>query len=210
MTPTVCLMLKAPEPGRVKTRLARDVGPDAAAAIYRRLVERQLAAVPPDFRVAVAGEPADAIPAMRAWLGDGPEYFAQSAGDLGDRLAAATHRLFAAGAQRVLFVGGDCPSLDAEHLRAAALALDAADLALFPAVDGGYCLLGLRAPHVGVFAGIAWSTETVFAETLARATTLGLTVRTLEPALEDVDDLGSWQRALASGSMQNPPAAAST
>jgi len=37
---------------------------------------------------------------------------------------------------------------------------------LGPARDGGYYLLGVKAPHATLFADIAWSTETV-AETSA-------------------------------------------
>lgn len=209
-SPTVCLMLKAPEPGRVKTRLARDLGAAAAAAAYRALVEHQLAEIDPAWDARIAFDPPEAAGVMRAWLGAERRYFPQAAGDLGDRLAAATRELFHGGAKRVLFVGGDCPQLDRARLREAARALDAADVALIPALDGGYCLIGLGGPHVGVFSGIAWSTGSVFAETVARCAALGLTLRTLEPALEDVDDLAAWRRALATGTIKNPPPAAST
>jgi len=40
--------------------------------------------------------------------------------------------------------------------------------------DGGYYPLGLRRPHAGLFADIAWSTDTVAAQTRDRAAALGL------------------------------------
>jgi uncharacterized protein len=208
--PDVCMLLKAPVPGRVKTRLGRDVGAEKAAEIYRSLVERQMAGIPGNWNVMIAYDPPDAESAMRAWLGNRPHYFQQSDGDLGERLINATTRLFAADSAGVLFIGGDCPALDVARLTEAADALKEADLALIPAVDGGYCLIGLAAKSEGVFEGIAWSTPDVFVQTVARCSALGLTLRVLEPALEDVDDLNSWQRALASGTLRNPPGAEST
>jgi uncharacterized protein len=169
-----------------------------------------MAEIPANWNVMIAYDPPDAESAMRAWLGNGPYYFQQSDGDLGKRLINATTRLFAADAAGVLFIGGDCPTLDAARLTEAADALKEADLALIPAVDGGYCLIGLAAKIEGVFEGIAWSTPEVFVQTVARCSTLGLRLCVLGPALEDVDDLNSWHRALACGTMRNPPGVEST
>jgi glycosyltransferase A (GT-A) superfamily protein (DUF2064 family) len=69
------------------------------------------------------------------------------------------------------------------------------DLVLGPATDGGYYLLGLRAPQATLFQGKSWSTATVLAETLADAQRLGLRIALL-PELADVDtadDLAAWR-----------------
>jgi hypothetical protein len=73
-------------------------------------------------------------------------------------------------------------------VRDALVALDAADVVIGPAEDGGYYLVALRAPRPGLFAGMAWSRPSVRAETLARAETAGLSVRELPP-LHDIDTL---------------------
>jgi len=208
--PTICLMLKAPIPGIVKTRLARDIGPDAAVEAYRQLVAAQIAHVPRGWRAHVCFAPAAAEEMMRAWLGAEFAYSPQVEGDLGDRLADMTRRHFSDGGGALLFVGGDCPSLTAERLDRAARALDACDVAFIPSLDGGYCLAGMNACHPEIFSRIAWSTGAVLRETLARCREHGLSVQVLELALEDVDDLASWQRALASGSMQIPAPAETT
>lgn len=203
--PNVCLFLKAPIAGLVKTRLGRDVGAKRAAEIYCGLVERQMAEIPADWKVTIAYDPPGAEPAMRAWLGNRPFYFPQSGGNLGQRLENAAARLFAANSAGVLFIGGDCPTLDAARLKKAAAALQNVDIALIRALDGGYVLIGLAAENHGVFEGIAWSTPEVFTQTVARCSTLGLALSVLEPALEDVDDLDSWRRAVALGILQDPP-----
>ena len=131
---------------------------------------------------------------MRAWL-PGVRLLPQEGDDLGERMADAFARAFARGARRVAIVGTDVPGVTRETVLAALSALDAADVALGPAEDGGYYLLALREPRPELFAGIAWSTATVAAETRSRAAASGLTVREL-PALRDLDTLedlrGLW------------------
>lgn len=87
------------------------------------------------------------------------------------------------------------PVLGETELEAAAAALQAADAVLVPALDGGYCLLGLKAARTEAFQGIAWSTPVVFTQTTARLSEAGLKVSIIDPPLDDVDDLGSWMRA---------------
>ena len=72
-------------------------------------------------------------------------------------------------------------------LRAAAAALDDADAVLVPALDGGYVLVGLRRPAPVLFAGVAWSTGQVMAQTRQRAAAAGLRLAVL-PALADIDE----------------------
>lgn len=197
-SPTLCLMLKAPRAGLVKTRLARDIGDAAALAAYRCLVERQVSAIPGDWHLEVHFTPDDGAGEMRRWLQPlrrgTIDFFPQIAGDLGARLTAALRGAFERGAHGVLFAGGDCPALDSHALGAAASGLLRSDVVLIPALDGGYVLIGLRRCMPGVFDNIQWSTASVLRETLERIGALGITSELLEP-LEDVDDLESWERA---------------
>ena len=195
--PRIALLLKAPRPGEVKTRLAASVGEAGAVEIYRRLAERQLRALPAGWPVTVHHAPAEAGPEIRQWLDQhraGLDYRPQGEGDLGARLTLAFAAGFAHDAPAVLAIGGDCPALDGVLLQAAAQALANADVVLGPAVDGGYYLIGLRAPCPALFAGIPWSTDAVLAETRGRIRRQKLTVLDL-PVLEDVDDATSWLRA---------------
>ena len=121
-----CLMLKAPRPGYVKTRLARETGNEGAARIYRRLVEYQMGCLPANWRIEVHFAPADAETEMRSWLGAGARYEPQSTGDLGDRMRGAMFSAFGRGAAAVIFLGGDCPYADGEILSGASGALAAA------------------------------------------------------------------------------------
>jgi len=193
--PTALLMLKAPVAGEVKTRLAQEVGTSAALAAYRSLVERQLGQIPRAWRVHICYAPAGALAAMQQWLGGEHEYSAQAAGDLGDRLAAATARHFRMSTGPLIVLGGDCPYLERERLQEAARNLENATVVLVPALDGGYCLLGMRRSQPDIFRAISWSTAEVLAQTRERLSELKL-VWTELAVLEDVDDYASWQRAL--------------
>jgi rSAM/selenodomain-associated transferase 1 len=199
------LMLKAPRAGEVKTRLARSIGVERATRIYRALAEHQLAQIPENWRTVIHFAPCDAEAEMRSWLGKFPlsrsDFVPQANGDLGSRLIFAMDHGFASGADRVFFLGGDCPGLTRGYLEEAEAALVETEMIIASARDGGYVLLGLRKPTASIFEGIPWSTETVFAATLRMAIAAGLSFRCLPP-LEDVDDLESYERQILRGSFR--------
>lgn len=193
----IVVFAKAPQPGRVKTRLIPALGAVGAAALAASMLARTLASAA--AATAPAGEIgavpgvvelcASPAPGDRAWQGvavpAGVRWSAQGEGDLGARMAGAACRVLAGG-ERVLLIGTDCPALDVDRLRAAGKALDEADAVIIPSFDGGYVLLGLRRFDPRLFEGIAWSTPTVAATTRARLEALAWSCREL-PALPDID-----------------------
>jgi rSAM/selenodomain-associated transferase 1 len=205
--PVVVIFARAPELGRVKTRLAATVGAPEALACYRAMGRAVVDAVrhpggatgAARWRLVVAHTPADAAPALAAWLdpqgAGGLAYAPQADGDLGARMRAAVERAIADGAPRVVVVGTDCPDVDAAVVGDAFAALDTADVVLGPALDGGYYLVGVRAPAdracAALFEGVPWSAPDTLAVTLARAAAAGLSVARLAP-LRDVDTADDW------------------
>ncbi len=134
----------------------------------------------------------------------------QPEGDLGARLQHAAAHHFEKNSGPLLIVGGDCPYLTSEVLEECAASLAQRQACIVPALDGGYVLIGLSEDRPTVFENIAWSTPKVHLQTVRQCLAAGLTFRDLRPALEDVDHLSAWQRALASGTMRIPAAAEST
>ncbi len=201
MSPSALVFLRLPEPGRVKTRLAEGLGPEAAARIYeamaRGVVER-LREGPWRLEIHFAPGTAGTGERVRAWLdgsGDRPggppplHLVPQSGEDLGMRMERALTRALARGAPAAV-LASDVPGLGPRHLSEAFRILGdhTADLVVGPSPDGGYYLLGLRdepAPG-GLFRGLPWSTHEVLPTTLRVARALGLRVHMLEP-LADVD-----------------------
>jgi rSAM/selenodomain-associated transferase 1 len=161
------VFVKAPVAGRVKTHLAAEVGVHSAAEIYRAVARRVISACAgPGHDLMVWFAPAGACPAVRAWLHglSVAAFRAQVSGGLGARLAAAFRRGFHEGARRAILIGSDCPGVDAGAVSRALAALGDHDPVLGPAHDGGYYLIGLRAPALQLFRGIAWSTAAVLGQ----------------------------------------------
>lgn len=188
-------MAKAPLPGYAKTRLIPALSAASAARLHRQLTLRTLATV----RAAGLGP-------VTLWCAPdlrqrffralqrrcGIELRVQPEADLGQRMA----HIFAAGdSQPLLLIGSDCPVLTPEHLRQAALALQSADAAFITTEDGGYYLVGLRRPAPELFAGIAWSTPQVMAQTRERLAALGLRWQEVTQLwdIDDPADLARWQ-----------------
>ncbi|MEP6993450.1 MAG: TIGR04282 family arsenosugar biosynthesis glycosyltransferase [Acidobacteriota bacterium] len=208
--PSLILFARAPEPGRVKTRLAVRLTDAGAADLYDAFLA-DAARVYRDARrwrsvlCAESDPPGPRLEALFAapWLHE-----AQVPGDLGDRLSAAFMREFRRGAPAALAVGSDHPSLPRERLAQCFEELErGSDAAIIPAEDGGYCAISLSAgaPLEAVFRDISWSTDAVLRETVARMDEAAMRYRLLDPGY-DVDrpeDLERLQRDLA----QRDPAA---
>jgi uncharacterized protein len=171
----ILIFAKAPIPGQVKTRLIPVLGPAGAAELacallerlVRRLAHARLAPLElwcspdtehPLFRA--LAESADV--ALRTQQGE----------DLGERLStAAEDALGRAGT--VLLVGADIPELDADYCASAFAVLEDSDAVLGPAEDGGYVLLGLKAPAPILFGDMPWGGDRVAAITRRRIASLG-------------------------------------
>ena len=171
----VAVLAKAPLVGFAKTRLIPVLGPDGAAVLQARLIARAAATAcaagvgpvtlwaTPDHRHPAFREVGQQLDIAVARQGDG---------DLGARMLAAIE---AANAP-ALVIGTDCPALTSSHLRAAADILRAgSDAVVFPAEDGGYVLIGMRAPECALFSQVNWSTPGVMDETRRRLREHGLT-----------------------------------
>jgi hypothetical protein len=191
---------KCPLPGGAKTRLGATLGQTEAAGVYARLLYGYLldllATVGETARIELSlGHQHDVPFFKRAF----PELLVrpQIRGDLGMRMAASFERAFAEGADAVVLTGSDIPGLSGPLVQQAFACLETDPAVIGPAADGGYYLVGMRAPGADLFSEIPWSTEDVLARTEARARAQGLTLTRL-PVLEDVDveaDYVSWLEA---------------
>lgn len=186
------VFLKAPRPGQVKTRLARTLGAEAAAAAYVRLLRATLERIAelPDVRLCFA--PDEAVGEIAPFCRPHWTVAPQGDGDLGRRMRRAFQAAFREGAERVAIIGTDCPALNAGDIREAWSGLADHDVVLGPCRDGGYWLVALREDQPVLFEAIPWSTPEVLSRSLERAAAAGLRVKRLR-TLEDVDDAASWE-----------------
>lgn len=203
-TTTLVILARAPELGRVKTRLAKGIGERPALAVYRELLHRTARAAadwPGPVLLATTGN-------WRTFLGTGLERhkrIEQSGGNLGDRITAAMQagqRL----ARSAIAIGTDCPALDVHSLQQVVDAERSNDAAFGPTHDGGFWAMASsseQATNLLRHPTLPWSS----ADTLAAIRTLlqeqGLTSGT-GPTLGDVDTAADLEEAVRDGLIQKP------
>jgi rSAM/selenodomain-associated transferase 1 len=193
------VFIRFPRTGKVKSRLARTVGPEKAAAFYRICAQQiigELDRVPGKIARYISYSDSDDEDVMREWVGSGFRLIPQAEGDIGRRLEHSFRTLFGEGFGKVIIMASDTPDLSADIMLEAVNALDDSDIVIGPCKDGGYYLTGMKEQHGELFDGISWSTEKVLGQTLAIAGAKGLSVSLLA-ALRDIDtgdDLRDWVR----------------
>lgn len=207
----IAVMAKAPEAGRAKTRLVPPLDAAAAAALsaaFLRDITENLALAGRDAPIAggVAFAPAgaeglfDGVIAKDTFLvlADGSMPMPPGIHGIGRSLLHAISAMLAAGYSAACAVNADSPTLPTSLLRRACEALlqPGDRLVLGPADDGGYYLLGVKAPHPHLFEDIDWSTDRVAEQTRQRAQSLQLETDEL-PTWYDVDDRASLARLIA-------------
>lgn len=187
MTPrrTLILFLKEPQPGRVKTRLAQDIGRVRAAGWFRRQAMRLIREVGQDRRwdTVLALAPDGAV-GSKVFPGALPR-MGQGRGDLGTRMTRALRRV---GPGPAVLIGGDIPGVDRGAVAEAFAALGRANTVFGPATDGGYWLIGARHPAALPqfwLDGVRWSDPETLSDSLRAAEALGPVARIR--TLGDVD-----------------------
>jgi uncharacterized protein len=194
-------MLKQPVMGRVKTRLARDIGLAEATRFARISARATIARLARDRRwrtvLAIAPDTAIAAPLWPARC----RAVGQGSGNLGARMA----RLLEPAVRPALLIGADIPGVSPAIIADAFRLLRGHDTVFGPAEDGGYWLIGLnrRAPSHGLFAGVRWSTPHALADTVANLPHARVAYAA---RLGDVDDGATHRRWAARAALITPPA----
>lgn len=185
------VMVKEPHPGRVKTRLGREIGMVPAAWWFRHQTARLLRRLSdPRWTLWLAVSPDRTGLTSRIWPAELPR-LPQGAGNLGARMARIMRSLPPGPS---LIIGADIPGVEKPHIARAFRALGGSNSVLGPAGDGGYWLIGLdrsRAIPARLFDGVRWSTPHALSDTLA--TLPGKTA--LVDTLDDVDTATDFAHA---------------
>lgn len=196
MDRALIVVAKRPARGQTKTRLTPPLSPDEAVALYRCLLldTLDLMTQVEGVRRVLAYAPDDAEGFFRGIAPVGFEFQPQRGNDLGARLHHAMSQCLANGCSQVALMDSDSPTLPVEILCQAFQLLDdpTVDVVLGPCDDGGYYLIGIKAPCASLF-NVVMSTPTVLAETVAAAARAGLRVSLL-PMWYDVDTVQEVRR----------------
>ncbi len=185
----VVMMVKRPSCGRVKSRLAADIGMVAATSAYRTMMNNTIRALAGDcrWRFVLAVTPDNAV-CEPIWPQNIP-LIAQGNGDLGARMQRIMDTMPPG---KVVIIGSDIAAMRPGHIARAFKKLGEVDAVFSPVVDGGYSLVGLkRSPRIpSIFDNVRWSSSHTLEDTL----------RNLNPfktgyieAVNDIDTGADWQ-----------------
>src|SRR5205809_4663180 len=205
----LAVMTKAPQAGRVKTRLVPPLTPEEAAELNKCFLRDTATAISSACSrrpVGDEGKTARAsaiavytpVGAESAYTDILPANFSllpQRGDKFGERLYFAVEDLFKCGFESVCLIDSDSPTVPAENFAQAVELLSTSDdrIVLGPSDDGGYYLIGVKKPHRHLFEQIDWSTERVLNQTIQRATEIELEAKLLSTG-HDVDGDASLRR----------------
>ena len=215
MENAVIIFLKYPEPGKVKTRLAKDIGDEKACAIYKLLAENVIKNIltknPGTYDVHFFFTPADRETEIRTWLkpilndnqGIKTQFRTQEGSNLGERMSNAFKEILQEkDYKKCIIIGTDCLEIDITLIEDAFEILKGKDIVIGPCKDGGYYLLGMsRTVPVSfkqgfvpeLFEDIDWSTDRVFNQTMEKIQKNNLYCGVLK-TLADIDTQEDFYR----------------
>ncbi|MEO9258482.1 MAG: TIGR04282 family arsenosugar biosynthesis glycosyltransferase [Crocinitomicaceae bacterium] len=179
------IFARNPVQGKVKTRLAQGIGDEEALKIYHELLDFTI-----EESSKVSAEKmlyySDFIPEQQ--LNNDFSIALQTGEDLGERMKNAFSEGFKKGYGRIILIGSDSFEIDANDIQKAFFMLNDKDTVIGPATDGGYYLIGLKAPFEPIFTNKPWSTDVIFKRTYLELMLYNKTIALLEEK-SDIDTL---------------------
>ncbi|HYV90687.1 MAG TPA: TIGR04282 family arsenosugar biosynthesis glycosyltransferase [Chitinophagales bacterium] len=186
MTPELLMIfVKNPVEGKVKTRIAKTMGPEKALEIYLLLLEHTHH-VSKNLAVDKAVFYSDEITTGDVWDSGKFQKYKQEGSDLGKRMLNAFKFAFGKNYRKVVVIGSDCFDLTPKIIKQAFAALPQNNFVIGPTHDGGYYLLGMTALHTTLFKNKRWSSEDIFQDTLIDIRNMNGSYKLL-PELTDID-----------------------
>lgn len=189
------IFTRNPELGKVKKRLAADIGAKAALNLYNHLLEHTVEVtrnLPVEKWVFYSEE----IPQEDIWNKDKFSKKLQQGKDLGERMKNAFRSGFNAGFSNIIIIGSDLYDLQEEDLKKAFLTLQDSEAVIGPAKDGGYYLLGLKSLPSQVFENKIWGSDSVLEATLADLKNFTLTKLEARNDIDRLEDLKQFPHLL--------------
>lgn len=182
------IFTRNPELGKVKKRLAADIGEALALDVYKFLLQHTYEVVK-DLPVEKWVYYSEEIPQKDLWFKGNFQKKLQQGKGLGERMENGFSEAFEAGYEKVVIIGSDLYDLQEEDLKKAFLALDTSEYVIGPASDGGYYLIGMKSLNSRVFRNKTWSTDSVLQDTLQDLKNEKLTMLEVRNDIDTFDDL---------------------
>ncbi len=162
----ILIFTRNPELGKVKSRLAKDVGEDAALAIYKFLLNHTKN-VTQNLLVDKQVWYSENVAENDIWDANIYDKYEQlQVNDLGKRMQQAFLLGFKKGYEKIIIVGSDLYDIEGRDFYKALEALNSHEAVIGPATDGGFYLLGMKTMIPEVFENKNWGKDTVLSSTL--------------------------------------------
>jgi len=191
---TLIVMCKAPVEGKVKTRLMIEYSAQEAMQWHQAMATTVIQRAQRLFPNMVLAVDDESHPFFTRF--DAPLCL-QGKGGLGERMIRVMQQVCQQG-DAVMFLGTDSPHMLDQRLKQAVQALQTHDVVWGAVEDGGYDLIAMRQPYPELFKGMDWGTEKVLAQSIKKASALGLSYHLLDVSF-DVDTPDMLKRAIKMG-----------
>lgn len=181
--------------GKVKTRLAKTIGNDAAFSIYSELVaitEKATTKVKTDKHIYFSDEVISS-----KWKND--KKLVQKGADIGIRMQNAFQHGFDKGYENIILIGSDLPNISKEIIETGFEKLQQNDVVFGPAEDGGYYLIGMSKMNTSIFENKPWSQSDLLAVTLQELEVQNQLVE----LIETLNDIDTFEDLIASNFYKN-------
>ena len=185
----IIIFIRNPILGKVKTRLAREIGDLQALQIYNQLlnITRDVSLESHAIKYLFYS---DFIENDDEWDSNYNKML-QTGNDLGERMKVAFQSILQRHSKCII-IGSDCPYISEKLIESAFTSLDQNDVVIGPAKDGGYYLLGMNKLILEIFTDMAWSQQHLLTQTKAKLDELNYSYCELD-ILEDIDTLKEWE-----------------
>ncbi len=181
------IFARNPEKGKVKSRLAKDIGEDQALGVYHKLLN-YTKEITKKLNCDKAVYYSEYVDHNDLWDNMIYDKHLQQGADLGERMQDAFSRAFAEGKKRVIIIGSDCMELESYMIKEAFAVLDSNDVVLGPARDGGYYLLGMKSFLPTLFEEKPWSSPDLLMDTILDLKKMNASYYLLK-TLNDIDTI---------------------
>ncbi len=158
------IFTRNPELGKVKSRLAKDLGKEKALAIYKELLNHT-EKISRDINCDKWVLYSENISNEDIWDNNIFDKQLQTGADLGERMFNAFESGFNTGYDEIIIIGSDIYELEQKDIEEAFEKLKTSEAVIGPSEDGGYYLLGLKNSFPAVFENKDWGTPSVFKDT---------------------------------------------
>ncbi|WP_010182688.1 TIGR04282 family arsenosugar biosynthesis glycosyltransferase [Aquimarina agarilytica] len=183
------IFTRNPELGKVKSRLAADIGQQNALDIYIFLVN-YTQKVTQQLNVDKQVWYSESLGKNDMWdSNDYSKKLQPNTPDLGERMEYAFNEGFKNGYQHIIIIGSDLYDITQQDIEVAFDKLQQNNAVIGPATDGGFYLLGLSQPIPSIFKNKNWGTNTVLNDTLNNLKSYSFEQLTPKNDVDYLDDI---------------------